>query len=73
MQDNGIGIRDEDQKAIFEQFRQIANIGRGRPAGSGLGLAITKRIIAFHNGQISVESQPAKGAIFSFTLPIERL
>ena len=73
VQDNGIGIRDEDQKAIFEQFRQIANIGRGRPAGSGLGLAITKRIIAFHNGQISVESQPTKGSIFSFTLPIERL
>ncbi len=73
VRDNGIGISHKDQKVIFEQFRQISPSGRGRPQGSGLGLAITRRIIAFHAGQISVQSEPGKGAAFNIVLPIEKL
>ena len=73
VQDNGIGIDQDDQNVIFEQFRQISPSGRGRPQGSGLGLAITRRIIEFHAGQISVESEPGKGATFNIVLPIEKL
>jgi Na+/proline symporter/nitrogen-specific signal transduction histidine kinase len=73
VQDNGIGIGEKDQKVIFEQFRQISPSGRGRPQGSGLGLAITRRIIEFHAGQISVQSEPGKGATFNIVLPIEKL
>jgi len=73
VQDNGIGVSIKDQKVIFEQFRQISPTGRGRPQGSGLGLAITRRIIEFHAGQISVESEPGKGATFNIVLPIEKL
>jgi len=73
VQDNGIGINERDQKVVFEQFRQISPSGRGRPQGSGLGLAITRRIIEFHAGQISVDSEPGKGATFNVVLPIEKL
>jgi Na+/proline symporter/nitrogen-specific signal transduction histidine kinase len=71
VEDNGIGIRKEDQEVIFEQFRQIAQSGRGRPSGSGLGLAITRRIINHHHGRIFVVSEPGKGSKFSFVLPLE--
>jgi Na+/proline symporter/signal transduction histidine kinase len=71
VEDNGVGIRKEDQEVIFEQFRQIAQSGRGRPAGSGLGLAITRRIINHHHGRIFVVSEPGKGSTFSFVLPLE--
>ena len=73
IQDNGIGINKKDQQVIFEQFRQISPSGRGRPQGSGLGLAITRRIIEFHAGQISVQSEIGEGATFFIVLPIEKL
>jgi Na+/proline symporter/nitrogen-specific signal transduction histidine kinase len=70
VQDNGIGIRQENLSVIFEQFHQISQSGRGRPSGSGLGLAITKRIIEHHGGHIFVESEVGKGSRFSFALPL---
>ncbi len=69
VQDNGIGIRPEDQGKVFEPFRQIKNPTQGRPTGTGIGLTITKRIIDFHHGRIWVDSEPGKGSIFSFELP----
>ncbi len=69
--DNGIGISKENQDIIFEKFRQVKDFSRGRPTGSGLGLTITKKIIEYHSGKIWVESEPGKGSVFSFTLPIK--
>jgi signal transduction histidine kinase len=69
VQDNGIGIKSEDQTKVFEPFRQIKNPTHGRPTGTGIGLTITKRIIDFHHGRIWVDSEPGKGTIFSFELP----
>jgi len=68
--DNGVGIRSDDLKIIFEEFRQARNAPLGRPAGSGLGLAITRRIVEHHGGRIWAESQPHAGSTFTFTLPI---
>jgi signal transduction histidine kinase len=73
VEDNGIGISKENQQIIFQQFQQISTAGRGRPQGSGLGLAITKRIVEFHAGQISVESELGKGTKFTLILPIRKL
>lgn len=63
--DNGIGIAPEHHDRIFELFR------RGHPGydGVGLGLAICQRIIERHGGKISVDSEPERGATFTFTLP----
>ena len=69
VQDNGIGIRAEDQSKIFEKFQQVKDPTRGRPYGTGIGLTISKRIIDFHHGSIWVESTPGKGSTFSFSLP----
>jgi Na+/proline symporter/nitrogen-specific signal transduction histidine kinase len=69
VQDNGIGIKPEDQAKVFEPFRQIKNPTLGRPSGTGIGLTITKRIIDFHHGRIWVDSEPGKGSIFAFELP----
>ena len=69
VQDNGVGIRPEDQAKVFEPFLQIKNPTQGRPTGTGIGLTITKRIIDFHHGRIWVDSEPGKGTIFSFELP----
>jgi signal transduction histidine kinase len=65
--DTGPGIPAGHQKKIFDWFWQ----GQGtRHMGSGLGLSIAKGIIDAHGGKIWVESQPGKGSLFSFTLPV---
>lgn len=72
VEDNGIGIKAENLKKVFEPFHQIKNPTKGRPVGTGIGLTITKRIIDFHHGRIWVESTAGQGATFSFTLPVNR-
>jgi len=68
VRDTGIGIAPEDQKKIFEEFRQV---GRERSReGTGLGLTLTKRFVELHGGSIAVQSTPGQGSTFSFTLPI---
>ena len=68
--DTGIGISPEDQKAIFESFRQVSPTTKGVREGTGLGLAITRRLLEHHGGKIWVESQPGNGTRFYFTLPL---
>jgi signal transduction histidine kinase len=70
VQDNGIGIRAEDQKMIFEEFRQVDGSLTREVAGTGLGLAISKRIIELHHGRIWVESEFEHGSTFYIRLPI---
>jgi PAS domain S-box-containing protein len=67
--DTGIGIRLEDQKVIFDEFRQVDGPAGTTQEGTGLGLAITKRLVEQLGGQISVESALGKGSRFTFTLP----
>ncbi|HTM12064.1 MAG TPA: response regulator [Bryobacteraceae bacterium] len=68
--DTGIGIAPQDQREIFESFRQASATTKGVREGTGLGLAITKRLVEHHGGRIWVESEPGKGSRFFFTLPI---
>jgi CheY-like chemotaxis protein/anti-sigma regulatory factor (Ser/Thr protein kinase) len=66
--DTGIGISPEDQKVIFDEFRQVEGTTDGNHEGTGLGLAITKRLVEQQGGQISVESELGKGSRFTFSL-----
>ena len=68
--DEGIGIPPELHQKIFERFFQGDGRKAGRRKGTGLGLAICQGIIEAHGGKIWVESQPGKGAKFSFSLPV---
>lgn len=70
--DDGKGIKRENQLAIFEPFFQADNQTTKKPVGSGLGLAICKRIIETHKGTIWVDSEPGKGARFSFEIPFKK-
>lgn len=68
VKDTGSGIPKTLQERIFTRFVQLD----GHKQGIGLGLAICKGLITKMGGNMSVESEPGKGSIFSFTLPLQR-
>lgn len=70
VRDTGAGIPFEEQKNIFEPFRQVSNALTRENRGSGLGLAITKQLIELMDGQITLQSEPGKGSVFTVILPI---
>ena len=69
VEDNGIGIPKEHLDRIFERFYRVDKARSRQMAGTGLGLAIVKHIIALHNGDISIDSQPNKGTKVKISLP----
>ncbi len=70
VKDSGIGISEEDQKIIFEEFRQIDGTTTRKYSGTGLGLAICKKIAGLMHGTLSVTSEKDKGSTFTFTIPL---
>jgi signal transduction histidine kinase len=67
--DSGCGIPEDKLEKIFERFYQIDSSLTRKIGGSGIGLSIVKEFVELHGGQISVESKPEVGSVFTFTLP----
>lgn len=67
--DTGIGINDNDQKVIFEAFRQASEGYTRYYEGCGLGLTISNKLIELLNGKITVVSELSKGSTFTIWLP----
>jgi len=69
--DTGIGIRQEDLGALFQEFSQLDSSASRHQQGTGLGLALSRRFVELHGGVIGVESIVDKGSTFWFILPTE--
>lgn len=67
--DTGIGIPEEDFDKIFDRFKRVEEIVKGKIEGAGLGLAIAKDIVDMHGGDITVESKIDIGSKFTVNLP----
>ena len=72
VQDEGPGLSQTEQQAIWERFYQVERIKaqRGSGTGLGLGLHICQTIIEQHQGQVGVQSSPGEGSTFWFSLPL---
>lgn len=69
VQDNGIGINEQDLERVFERFYQVDSSSTRRLGGTGLGLAICKGIIEAHGGRLKVSSTLGLGSTFTIILP----
>ena len=67
IQDQGIGIPQEDQQHLFESFYRASNVSN--IAGTGLGLAIVKKAVDLHGGEITFDSEVGVGTTFVVSLP----
>lgn len=67
IRDNGRGISREDIPTVFELFRRV---GKQEVPGEGMGLVYVKTLVHRHGGRIWCESEPGKGSVFNFTIPL---
>lgn len=71
VQDFGKGISSEEHDKIFERFYRVSGPNLNTYPGLGLGLFICKEVIEKHEGKIGLDSEPGKGSIFYFELPVK--
>jgi len=69
IEDTGIGIPEDRQQAIFESFTQVEESTTRKYGGTGLGLSITKQLSELLGGELTLNSTPGKGSVFSLAIP----
>ena len=70
VEDNGIGIPEEDQDHIFERFYRVDKSHSREIGGTGLGLAIARNAVILHRGAIRVHSAEGEGTTFTVRIPL---
>lgn len=68
IEDSGIGIAEDQQDKIFQEFEQVSGQSNSKYGGTGLGLSISKRLITLMGGEFSLKSQPGNGSTFTIKL-----
>ena len=72
IRDTGIGISPEEQGRLFSAFTQADSSMTRKYGGTGLGLTISKRLALLMGGDMGIESVPAQGSTFWFTVPLQK-
>jgi two-component system, OmpR family, phosphate regulon sensor histidine kinase PhoR len=70
VQDEGIGIPEDERHKIFEKFFRGLGAKTNRARGSGIGLSITRQVAEMHGGEIHVESEMGRGSTFTLSIPV---
>ncbi len=73
VRDTGIGIPKDELPRLFERFYRVDKARSRELGGTGLGLAIVKHLVRAQGGDVFVMSEPGRGSVFSFTLPVHDL
>jgi len=68
--DTGSGIDPDDLPNVFDHFYKADKARQRNYGGAGIGLSLVRKYVELHGGRIWVESEPARGSTFSFTLPV---
>ena len=71
VRDTGIGISKEDLSRLARPFEQVETQFAKTQQGTGLGLALVKSLVEMHGGAFSLTSEPGRGAVAAFTLPLK--
>lgn len=73
VQDNGIGIPEEDMTRVFEPFGQVRDQLKRNHEGYGLGLSLSQKFVALNGGELTLESSVNEGTTVSLTFPPDKL
>lgn len=69
VRDEGVGMSQEKQDNLFKDHNHPSEMGTSNEKGSGIGLRLSKELAHLHNGEIMVDSEVGKGAVFTLTVP----
>ncbi len=71
IQDEGVGIAEEDLKLLAQPFHRGKHARKHHAGGTGLGLAICRKVVELHGGTLTIQNAPTKGAEVIAVLPRE--
>ena len=72
VRDSGIGIPQDQRERVFERFYRVDKSHSKESGGTGLGLSIVKHAVSYHNGTITLTSEPGKGTEIRVSIPLSK-